>query len=399
LDLNAAVFQNDFFWEECFEKKFAFFSGVDLISSESVLEKRDFDDYLTRNLRASEIRVIKLGQKTSPFEYTVAAEPIDQQTQAEDMLVDIGKVLSAYSNGYTIVMQGIDSINARFHELIREMEEASSFSIFPNAYLTPAQAQGFPIHADDHDVLVWQIYGEKTWRIYEQLEASTMKRLKVPTDVKVLSEFRLQRGDVIYIPAGYPHEARTSMVQSGHVTLGLHSKKNCDIITAIIKKITEQNVELRQSSVLATRGKGSLESFERSIAILRSHLEDRKFLETCVRHFKLQQLTKRKSARAKGISDIDMVDEISPKTKITVYRSAGGTVDVTETSIGLYFRGSKIDFPLSMSCIVDFIVKNESFLYAELLDIATNLPEEAIRKIVKKLVVDGLISIGVSEND
>src|SRR5207244_11533076 len=83
-----------------------------------------------------------------------------------------------------------------------------------NMYLTPAGAQGFGPHFDDHDVFIVQIEGYKRWRLYESARKLPLKfeDLIVPRErlVGPVEEVRLEPGDLLYLPPGFVHEALPS---------------------------------------------------------------------------------------------------------------------------------------------------------------------------------------------
>ncbi|MDB5308472.1 MAG: Cupin 4 family protein [Gemmataceae bacterium] len=50
--------------------------------------------------------------------------------------------------------------------LCRNLEIVFHCPVHANMYLTPEGAQGFDAHFDTHEVLVLQLEGTKTWRVY-----------------------------------------------------------------------------------------------------------------------------------------------------------------------------------------------------------------------------------------
>ena len=116
--------------------------------------------------------------------------------------------------------------------------------IYSNIYITPPDSQAVPIHADDRDVFIVQICGQKTWSIYSRDRTyplpythqqvgkpiSTIKTtipttipttvLPVPQQVlenKILTT-TLTPGDVLYIPRGYVHCAFCPIISSRTTT-------------------------------------------------------------------------------------------------------------------------------------------------------------------------------------
>jgi hypothetical protein len=99
--------------------------------------------------------------------------------------------------------------------------------------LTPANAQAFEAHFDWMDGFVVQIHGEKRWKVYDTLvmQPRPDMRFKPSTsDVaglgEPLAELLLDAGDVLYIPAGFVHQAENkqdekTMTPSLHLTFGM----------------------------------------------------------------------------------------------------------------------------------------------------------------------------------
>jgi ribosomal protein L16 Arg81 hydroxylase len=131
----------------------------------------------------------------------------------------------------------------------------------PNVYFTPPSAQGFQVHHDTHDTLTAQIAGEKTWRIYEPiiqlpLESQPFHSGTKVEGLKLLDEVHLRAGDTLYIPRGFPHEAKTSDSVSLHCTFALAPVRVTDVMDLALRIAGDQDVELRHAlppAVLASR--------------------------------------------------------------------------------------------------------------------------------------------------
>lgn len=100
-----------------------------------------------------------------------------------------------------------------------------------NAYVTPKGARTFPIHTDEHDVLILHLEGEKVWRLHEfsllQLKLSQKKNLNFSkewygrTETPLLAEVRLRPGDLLFIPRGMPHYATAQDSACLHLTVSI----------------------------------------------------------------------------------------------------------------------------------------------------------------------------------
>ena len=107
--------------------------------------------------------------------------------------------------------------------------------VYANSYLTPPNGHAVKAHADDRDVLVIQIRGRKTWKIYRKIpveypferEQVGKNGIEVPSfvlngDLCFGKEVVMNPGDVLYMPRGFVHEATTETQQSKHFSASFH---------------------------------------------------------------------------------------------------------------------------------------------------------------------------------
>lgn len=131
--------------------------------------------------------------------------------------VHSGKVIDHVRSGATMILQGLQRYWPPVARLCREAEARWGYACHANAYLTPANAQGFAEHEDGHDTLLIQTYGAKKWTVGQQ-------------PVGALSDLREDGGRwtftlaapaALYIPAGTLHAGATAGEPSLHVTIGM----------------------------------------------------------------------------------------------------------------------------------------------------------------------------------
>jgi len=162
----------------------------------------------------------------------------------------------AFARGATLLVPGLQRSSDRIGTLCRLFDNAFlshgiplAKAIFANAYLTPAATQGFGAHYDDHCVLVLQISGTKSWVVNAPDHALPVNRCTsvVPDDAlgKPILEVTLQSGDVLYIPRGFPHSARSTEQTSLHLTLGMHTKPWSSILAPLANHAQEMRASIR----------------------------------------------------------------------------------------------------------------------------------------------------------
>lgn len=152
---------------------------------------------------------------------------------------DVQKYQEAFQDGYTIALRGMEFRSDKIAAVADSL--AILFgqpSVGANIYLSPAGSQGLAHHYDDHCVFVWQLFGQKKWRISSS-SVTPLPRLYEPvvpmSGLKNYdcggSQFLLSQGDILYIPRGFVHEAHTVFDEneslvcptdfSLHLTLGI----------------------------------------------------------------------------------------------------------------------------------------------------------------------------------
>jgi hypothetical protein len=167
-------------------------------------------------LRAPAFRVIKHGATLDQASYTRQAR-IGSRTVTD--LIDVGRVYAHFSEGATIVLQGLHRYWQPVTELCRELERELTHPVQANAYVTPPVAQGLRVHADPHDVFALQTYGRKNWVVYEGGQTPAPDG----SDATPTMDIRLGPGDCLYLPKGTHHAARTIDSSSIHLTLGVRA--------------------------------------------------------------------------------------------------------------------------------------------------------------------------------
>jgi hypothetical protein len=137
--------------------------------------------------------------------------PIEPETSS----VSSRDCVKAYNSGNTVVVRGLQfrwpDVSAVANGLAAELGQVT---VGANLYLTPPGAQGLGVHFDDHCVFVYQLRGHKRWDVYPPLEQLprlySFKTLSTDSiDKDSATHYDLQEGDVLYIPRGFLHEART----------------------------------------------------------------------------------------------------------------------------------------------------------------------------------------------
>lgn len=166
--------------------------------------------------------------------------------------IDRGAVADLYRRGATIILNQAHQFEPSLARLCRGLEHAFSSHVQTNLYLTPANAQGFRTHYDNHDVIVIQVEGEKAWRLYDKPVDTPYRGEGFQAGKhqagELKHEFVLKAGDCAYVPRGLMHDAMTSGdAPSLHVTVGLITRTWADLMLEAVSEAALRSPELRRS--------------------------------------------------------------------------------------------------------------------------------------------------------
>lgn len=198
-----------------------------------LLSLRDVDTLLTgTSLRVPMYRLVNGG--------TPVPEPRHTRTVTiggvrMEGVADPAAVLEALDDGATLVLQGLQRYWPPLGRFVRELEMELGHPCQVNAYLTPPGAQGLAVHSDEHDVLVLQVHGSKSWEIHP----APAEPAGSPREVV------LRPGACLYLPEGTPHAARAQEQFSLHLTIGILTLTWRSVLEAAVRRIPPTSLEER----------------------------------------------------------------------------------------------------------------------------------------------------------
>jgi ribosomal protein L16 Arg81 hydroxylase len=210
----------------------------------------DFDALLAHaDAIVPHVELVRNGAQVRVEDYTYI-NPLNpgELTRCADLL----KVFALFQQGCTLVFNALDRSWPPLAPFCRALETELSTRVHVNAYVTPPSAQGFGLHHDTHDVLVLQIAGAKTWRIYDDpvklpLPSQQYRRLGRPQPGKLLQEVELTAGDLLYLPRGFCHEAAAGGDDiSAHLTVGLHAVTWYDVLSKALERLAQADPRFRR---------------------------------------------------------------------------------------------------------------------------------------------------------
>lgn len=164
----------------------------------------------------------------------------------KDGSVDITSLWTQFHDGATIVLHKVETIDAVTKDVCDELTCSVGHEVWVNAYLTPPNAVGLPVHYDPHDVIVYQLLGEKKWQLFEKPNEvprfpsdRTLKEVKHEILERRPAElFHLTPGAAAYIPRGTPHRVENLGNEASlHITIGMTPIEVADVMKLVIDAV------------------------------------------------------------------------------------------------------------------------------------------------------------------
>lgn len=163
-----------------------------------------------------------------------------------DGMVRLGRLADAISLGYSLYLTKAEllfpSLRLFVEQISSDLFDAGVLTrerVGAHVFVSPPGAQAFDPHRDEHDSLVVQLHGTKSWIVHGAAAHPGRPGPASPEDIDGPAHLsaELHPGDVLYVPAGWVHEARTSGSASMHVTVRIFPMRWRDLIARALEGV------------------------------------------------------------------------------------------------------------------------------------------------------------------
>lgn len=185
--------------------------------------QRLLDLVMRRSLAPHRLQCLVDGEFLHPNRYLTTSTA----RQGQSSMADMPRLGALLASGCTLVVDETNTYDPTMEVACRALQWWARELVQVNAYLTTGEAAGFQLHWDDHDVLIVQLAGEKSWEVRGLSRTAPMYRDAEPNldpPDEVVWAGTLRAGDVMHIPRGYWHQATRQQRGAGyslHATFGL----------------------------------------------------------------------------------------------------------------------------------------------------------------------------------
>jgi hypothetical protein len=299
--------------------------------------------------------------------------------------VDVDRVLDLHRAGASIILNGVDALLEPVAELCAAVRGALGVKAHANAYITPREAQGFPLHLDTHDVFLLQVVGEKQWRLHDSpfpLATPAFKGEEHAGPLGPATEISLGAGELLYIPRGMLHEGVTSTAMSIHLTIGMHPYTWAELLRDRVAELEREEVGFRRAVRV---GEGA----DESLAELMARLGDGTRMSALAAR-RLDELRGAQHASPRGgFAQIHAADAVSLDTPVRLRERLRPEFDRRDGErVIVSFNGTALTLPAFAAAHVEELCGGEPVRGA---DLPPSLDDAGKLVLVRRLVREGLL--------
>lgn len=178
----------------------------------------------TYNFKHNDLVLAKSKMQFNPFS--------SNNKDYEFHKINVANIFSNYiRQGYTLILNSAHSWHPPISRFCSHLAQELNTFTQTNLYASWAYDEGaFGTHWDEHDVLIIQLDGRKNWKIFDKADTNPVShKYSTGTSDVLLSEFTLEKGDILYIPMGQLHAVSMGNDISLHATVGIRRLTGLDV--------------------------------------------------------------------------------------------------------------------------------------------------------------------------
>ncbi|GAB5560605.1 MAG: hypothetical protein SynsKO_22520 [Synoicihabitans sp.] len=356
-----------------------------------LLELKDLDVYLaTVPLKHGQVTLINNNKRPRAEQFLKLNDGY-----VVDNTLDMQKVFKLLDEGMTIILTDMSKHIPKLGIYCNQLENQLGVRVQANIYITPAESQGFQVHVDSHDVFVLQIFGEKTWRVYDGLEDSPTKSLilKMPKfDEKkhiLLDEINVSKGELLYIPQGMYHAAQTRDKPSIHITLGILPRRRSELLDMIFNEAKEGKF-FRKSVPSRLYKHEDFESFSKEFKKACHQIIDEANIDQLTDRVYQQFLEKQSQDLTGHLSDTLQMGDLTLNSRVKRRSDARFWIEEQNYFTVVHHSQHKLQVPKPIAHVLKIILADEAFRPT---DIDPMLSDKVKLNLVKKFLGSGILRI------
>ncbi len=211
------------------------------------------------------------------------------------------------------------------------------------------------------------------------------------TDYKKIT---MQPGDVLYLPRGIPHYAKTAGTSSLHYTVGVEPYRWIDFMAAALHEIAYSSVKYRHALPLGFFDLPIDSSVPLDLAEMLTHqLHDQGLVERAKQRLETESLRASKATSTGHFASLDRVRHLTIDSTVIRVPGVHCRVRRTDDSATIDFTGNFVSGPSFLAPSLQFVAKHRKFAIKDLPD---SLSAADKIDLVERLVSEGLLQVAAS---
>jgi bifunctional lysine-specific demethylase and histidyl-hydroxylase MINA len=337
---------------------------------------------------APRLRLVKENRPIPPHTFS---RPAADETAGNVLRAVPGQVSELLAQGATINLNEIEKLDENLAAVSKAFAMTFNCRSNCNLYLSRKDVIAFASHFDPTDVFILHIAGKKRWRVYDKpfeapayvegyQQSSFPEEYHEANKGGVLLQPTLNPGDVLYIPAGYYHDAMALTDTSLHLTFSIELVRGL-----VVAEILEP---LLASDPLFRRPLPDPDNAAAHDAHIKAMAE--RMAERLVD----PQVTEHIRARQKNQAFWDIPKYTLPDAELEqVFRVKTLNIDVRPTADGgtLNVQGTKHALKPEYWAIASWMLSGDSFTTGDLLAEHKDTSRDTIQAVLDIVVSSGAV--------
>jgi len=360
------------FYESYFESKHLLVKASNPEKFNGVMTGGTIDEVLMH--QALSIPLTRMAKKDADLE-------AKDYTLEGTNTIDPAKVSSQFADGATLILSSLQFRVPTLKNYCDSLATELGQRIQTNIYCTPgSNSQGFLVHHDTHDVIILQIEGTKRWKIYESPIELAVKDQQFYKDKhrhgKVIDEFTMEQGDLLYIPRGLMHAAVTESDRSIHVTTGVMGDTFQDLMVDEINRLVLTDPILRRGLFKGyQQDHADLSRLRESYSALITKLSEKNRLEQILKEAHKKFVATYPPILDRPLGNIKKVEELESSTQLYHSSSTPHHLEIKDDLLTIYMCNRELELPVEFANVVQSLAEKERFKVSEIpgMDIESQL--------------------------
>ena len=291
------------------------------------------------------------------------------------------KVIEHIKQGYSLILNRIDRLSPELNSFSRKLESELMMEVQVNLYLTPAENYGFNIHDDSHDVFIIQLQGTKDWTLYKEKYSIEQESTG--------SQMTLKKGDVLYIPKGMKHQAKSTSETSMHLTIAIYPLLGYQLLKQLSTKVQEddffnKSVPRDNSSIQDTK------AYYQEYAQKLSAFLTPQSLKEIIEQSRVKKVSLQEADYVGILENQFKSDSLNDETFVRLRRGVCVRLTKSQKILTIHMPQQNIQLPLFMSPFIEAVLEQKEIQLVSIKEI-----ENAVQRValIRKLIIKGFLEV------